>query len=84
MGETGGGKTSVCQAVSDFLSQTLFTVNCHLNTDASDFLGSLRPCRDEDTGQLFEWANGPMVDAMEQGQLSKSSFLFLSVCSATR
>ena len=73
MGETGGGKTSVCQAVSDFLERTLFTVNCHLNTDASDFLGSLRPCRSEDeeettaAGQLFQWSNGPMVDAMEQG-----------------
>ena len=39
------GKTTVCQLHSATHDQTLYSVNCHLHTEASDFLGGLRPVR---------------------------------------
>ena len=76
VGETGCGKTSVSAAVSmDILRQSFLTVNCHLNTEATDFLGGLRPCRnregegEESEDRLFEWADGPLVNAMLRGHV---------------
>ncbi len=55
IGETGCGKTSVCQTVTeDALGQAMATVNCHLNTEASDFLGGLRPCRNATVGDVSD------------------------------
>lgn len=39
VGETGGGKTSVCQLLSVFLQSRLHILNCHQYTETSDFLG---------------------------------------------
>lgn len=39
------GKTSLCQLLSSLLGRQLFSISCHLHTDASDFLGGLRPVR---------------------------------------
>ena len=46
VGETGCGKTTLCQAISRLLRVPFYSVNCHKNTDVSDFLGSFRPVRD--------------------------------------
>jgi midasin (ATPase involved in ribosome maturation) len=46
VGETGCGKTSVCQMLAAVHGQSLFTVNCHMHTESSDFLGGLRPVRE--------------------------------------
>ena len=46
VGETGCGKTSVCQMLAAMHRQSLFTVNCHMHTESSDFLGGLRPVRE--------------------------------------
>jgi midasin (ATPase involved in ribosome maturation) len=46
VGETGCGKTSVCQMLAAMHHQSLFTVNCHMHTESSDFLGGLRPVRE--------------------------------------
>ena len=45
VGETGCGKTTVCQAFSCLHNQQLYTVNCHMHTESADFLGGLRPVR---------------------------------------
>ncbi|KAL6308298.1 midasin [Sparassis latifolia] len=45
VGETGCGKTSVCQLYAETVSQTLRTVNCHQNTETADLIGGLRPVR---------------------------------------
>ncbi|OBZ68834.1 Midasin [Grifola frondosa] len=45
VGETGCGKTSVCQLYAEVLSRTLRTVNCHQNTETADLIGGLRPIR---------------------------------------
>lgn len=39
VGETGGGKTTVCQLLSACLQIKLRTLNCHQYTETSDFIG---------------------------------------------
>lgn len=39
VGETGGGKTTVCQLLSSDLGLKLHILNCHQYTETSDFLG---------------------------------------------
>ncbi|CAK8990755.1 Midasin (Dynein-related AAA-ATPase mdn1) (MIDAS-containing protein) [Durusdinium trenchii] len=54
VGETGGGKTMACQLISWALveenrhERRLRTLNCHQQTETSDFIGSLRPVRGRD------------------------------------
>lgn len=51
VGETGSGKTSVCQYVAQARSSRLHVVNCHQNTETGDLLGSQRPIRSRSTLQ---------------------------------
>ena len=69
VGETGCGKTRVCQTIATVLNRNLIIVNCHLNTESSDFLGSLRPCRELNKDKPFEWVDGPLVNAMDKGSI---------------
>ena len=39
------GKTTLCQLLMKFLRQKLYIMNCHMHTEAADFLGGLRPVR---------------------------------------
>lgn len=39
VGETGGGKTTVCQLLSMALGAKLHILNCHQYTETSDFIG---------------------------------------------
>ena len=43
VGETGCDKTSVVEVIAKLNSNKLFSLNCHNNTESSDFLGGLRP-----------------------------------------
>ena len=45
IGETGGGKTTIFQLISFLHQKNLRIINCHQNSEASDFLGSQRPTR---------------------------------------
>ncbi|KAL5501448.1 MDN1 [Sanghuangporus vaninii] len=45
VGETGTGKTSVCQLCAEIDKKVLRSVNCHQNTEAADIIGGLRPVR---------------------------------------
>ena len=45
VGETGAGKTSVCQVFATATSQRLHGLNCHQNTETADLIGGLRPIR---------------------------------------
>ncbi|KAK9131363.1 hypothetical protein Sjap_011850 [Stephania japonica] len=45
VGETGGGKTTVCQLLSIGLELKLHMLNCHQHTETSDFLGGFFPVR---------------------------------------
>lgn len=48
VGETGAGKTSIVQLLSRIYSCKLYSVNCHMHSESSDFLGGLRPVRQVD------------------------------------
>ncbi|XP_077262322.1 midasin [Temnothorax americanus] len=71
VGETGGGKTTVCQLIAAINGQAMRGVNCHMHTESSDFLGNLRPVREhaKDDQRLFEWVDGPLINAMRNGDL---------------
>ena len=45
VGETGTGKTSVCQLYANITGKLLRTVNCHQNLEAADIIGGQRPVR---------------------------------------
>lgn len=71
VGETGIGKTTICQILALINSKYLNIVNCHMHSEAADFLGSIRPIRSteqSDSNQLFEWQDGPLVVALREGQ----------------
>ncbi|KAJ2054191.1 AAA ATPase midasin [Coemansia sp. RSA 2337] len=45
VGETGCGKTTVCQMLAHAMNRQLHVINCHQNTESSDILGGQRPVR---------------------------------------
>jgi midasin len=45
VGETGSGKTSVCQVFAETVAKRLHSLNCHQNTETADLIGGLRPVR---------------------------------------
>lgn len=70
VGETGCGKTTICQVLATLKKRQLLSVNCHMHTESSDFLGGLRPVRQyNNDGRLFEWVDGPLIKAMESGDM---------------
>lgn len=60
VGETGCGKTTVCQLYSILYQRHLHVVNCHANSETSDLLGGLRPLRGRDA-KVFS-----MVDSVRE------------------
>ncbi|KAF2979584.1 hypothetical protein EK904_005640 [Melospiza melodia maxima] len=73
VGDTGCGKTTICQIFAALADQKLYSVNCHLHMETSDFLGGLRPVRqrakeqeESEGSRLFEWCDGPLVLAMKE------------------
>ncbi|EMR10018.1 hypothetical protein PNEG_01773 [Pneumocystis murina B123] len=48
VGETGTGKTSICQAIAKNCSSFLHIVNVHQNTESGDIIGTQRPVRNKD------------------------------------
>ncbi|KAJ8120619.1 hypothetical protein ONZ43_g2717 [Nemania bipapillata] len=54
VGETGCGKTTVCQLLAESLSKELHIVNAHQNTETGDLIGSQRPIRNR----------GAVIDAL--------------------
>jgi len=47
VGETGCGKTTICQIIAEYLGKELITVNAHQNTETGDILGAQRPVRNK-------------------------------------
>lgn len=52
VGETGCGKTTVCQMIAEFFKKELIIVNAHQNTETGDLLGSQRPIRNRSELQV--------------------------------
>lgn len=57
VGETGCGKTTICQLLSEAIRKELHIVNAHQNTETGDLIGSQRPVRNR----------GAIADALKQG-----------------
>lgn len=69
-GQTGCGKTTACQLYADMSEQALITYNCHQNTESADFIGGVRPSRNEESDTMsFSWSDGPLVEAMKKGAI---------------
>ncbi|ORY83905.1 P-loop containing nucleoside triphosphate hydrolase protein [Protomyces lactucae-debilis] len=68
VGETGCGKTTVCQKMAYALGRPIKMLNAHQNTETSDLIGALRPHVDR-LGAIFAWADGPLVEAMRHGEI---------------
>ena len=71
VGPTGSGKTTACQLISKLHQKKLLYINCHMHTETADFIGSLRPVRNTEAlqaGRLFEWMDGPLVQAVLNGE----------------
>lgn len=47
VGETGCGKTQICQTVADITGQHLHMLNAHSNTETGDLIGAQRPVRNK-------------------------------------
>ncbi|KAF7714068.1 Uncharacterized protein PECH_004999 [Penicillium ucsense] len=45
VGETGCGKTQLCQAVAEAFKRELYIVNAHVNLETGDLIGAQRPIR---------------------------------------
>jgi len=51
VGETGCGKTTVCQMLAETMQKNLSIVNCHQNTETADLLGGQRPVRNKNSSE---------------------------------
>lgn len=74
VGDTGTGKTTVCQIAAFVRHQRLHIFNCNQHTETSDLLGGFRPNRAsvEDAAVKrapFIWVDGPLVEAMRNGDI---------------
>ncbi|KAK2756745.1 AAA ATPase midasin [Arachnomyces sp. PD_36] len=45
VGETGCGKTQLCQAAAEIYAKQLYTINAHVNLETGDLIGTQRPLR---------------------------------------
>ncbi|CAA7261484.1 unnamed protein product [Cyclocybe aegerita] len=86
VGDTGSGKTSVCQAFTDATSQRLITVNCHQNTETADLIGGLRPVRNRGVLQasLIEEAVSILQEFGEEVSAPTSNSLTAALASVLR
>lgn len=72
VGETGCGKTTICQLLAESLGKELHIVNAHQNTETGDLIGSQRPVRNR--GAIAEALKQSLVEAFESlGQPSHGS-----------
>ncbi|KAI9166729.1 Midasin [Paramyrothecium foliicola] len=63
VGETGCGKTTVCQLLAEATGKELHIVNAHQNTETGDLIGSQRPVRNR--GAILDTLNSELGSALE-------------------
>lgn len=69
VGETGCGKTTLAQLLAALTHRPFYSINCHKHMEASDLLGSLRPCSNPESNAQFEFVNGVVINAMLEGAI---------------
>lgn len=72
VGETGCGKTQLCQAVAEAFRKELFIVNAHVNLETGDLVGAQRPIRNR---AAIEKQLADDLQALLHGQRSESPSL---------
>lgn len=72
VGETGCGKTTICQLLAEAVGKELAIVNAHQNTETGDLIGSQRPLRNRGAIQ-DTLKRGLMVVFQQLGQAVEGS-----------
>ncbi|WUR04219.1 midasin MDN1 [Vairimorpha necatrix] len=62
IGETGIGKTKICEVLAKYLNRNFVFTNMHSGIESSDFTGNFTL----DQGKI-EWKNGPLIEAVKNG-----------------
>jgi len=62
IGETGIGKTKICEVVSELFKAELKTINMHSEIESADFIG-----QSVMVNGGISWRHGPLVDSMVNG-----------------
>ena len=70
VGETGCGKTTVCQLLAEALQKELHIVNAHQNTETGDLIGSQRPIRNR--GAILEALDADLKVALASMNVESS------------
>ncbi|KAJ6531011.1 hypothetical protein B0H10DRAFT_2171534 [Mycena sp. CBHHK59/15] len=71
VGETGSGKTSVCQIFADACSKQLHGLNCHQNTETADLIGGLRPVRNRSVREAEVYRQG--IEVLQHLELTPAT-----------
>lgn len=50
-------------------SRKFYSINCHKHTEASDFIGCLRPAPKSEEGPPFQFVDGVLLQAMQEGAI---------------
>lgn len=69
IGETGCGKTTVCQLLADHFGTELHIVNAHQNTETGDLIGAQRPIRNR--AAIEDLLRDQLFKALESSQSHK-------------
>ena len=69
VGETGSGKTTICQVIAQVMKTQLRVINAHQNLETGDLIGAQRPSRSQ---------------TLAQGELAHSLINVLKSCAAYR
>ena len=72
VGETGSGKTTVCQILAEQMGKELHVINAHQNTETGDIIGGQRPYRDRQRyeAQLTSQLRSFFSDCPETNEMS--------------
>ncbi|KAJ3248142.1 AAA ATPase midasin [Chytriomyces hyalinus] len=75
VGETGCGKTTVCQILTNLMGINLQIVNAHAGSETSDFIGSMRPVRGRErtVAEALEHIAGIWVDIAQISMSEKDA-----------
>lgn len=75
VGETGSGKTTICQVVAAAMQNQLLVVNAHQNMETGDLIGSQRPVRSRQSieARLYAELRKVLLELLAIEQLSGSS-----------
>ncbi|KAK2825732.1 hypothetical protein FQN49_007420, partial [Arthroderma sp. PD_2] len=82
VGETGCGKTQICQAIAEAYGKELFTVNAHVNLETGDLIGSQRPVRNRSSTMQQLETDIPLVLKQVHGKRFESLTSFDGLKSA--